>query len=424
MNILIINGTIDCSGGKILLCKGINKYTKHTCRHLVAEENYMQFETDIILKKYDHDFFFEVDRLVRRADVLWFHMWDFNKPYGLINWRHYLEGKRILFNGQSAHEPGKIRHQLYEQGRLYDYYRNTPVQPVSFHANELVYEGTKWAPIFKPIHDKEHLPENNKNFEGKLIIGQSPSTPFSKNTNELIEAFRILKNKGYDIELDIVTNVDYRESLRRKRKWHIAFDNMHQGHEGSSGWESASMAIPTFVKLCKEELGALTEWGEGAPPPFINIQNKDELLYELERLISDRDLLKKKSIETRAWLDKYHYEERIINRWIKIIDETPVWRNVDNTSHEHVLKKPLDLKWSAYRTRYHKIIWNIPQKKWFGRLIFLEALFLMGFVRKMRRFSFMKPFLRVLDSACWRSINIAQKILKTTRKSVEIECIR
>ncbi len=373
----------------------------------------MQFETDIVLSKYDHSFFYEVDRLAKEADVLWFHMWDFNKPFGLINWRHYLEGKKILFNGQSAHEPGKVRHHLYEQGKLYNYYEDTPVQPVSFHANELVYKDTKWAPIYKPIHDEKYLPKKNKTLDGTLIIGQSPSTPFSKNTDMLIEVFNILKNKSYAIELDIIKNVSHQEVLRRKREWHIAFDNMHQDHEGSSGWESASMGIPTIVKLGKEELEALTEWGGGNPPPFINVQNEGELLRELEKLIIDRGLLKNKGIETREWLEKYHYEERIFNRWMEIIEETPVFNNIRATFDEHVLNSPLDLKWSTYKTRYHKVIWNIPQEKQIGRLTFLVSVFLIGMVRKLRRFSIMKLPLRAVDSFCWRTMNIVEKILRT-----------
>ncbi|KKR29977.1 MAG: hypothetical protein UT63_C0110G0003 [Candidatus Gottesmanbacteria bacterium GW2011_GWC2_39_8] len=256
MNILIINGTIDCAGGKILLCNGFNKYTEHTCRHLVAEETYLQYETDIVLDRCN---FFEVDRLARKADVLMFHMWDFNTPYGLINWRHYLKGKKVIFNGQSAHEPGKIRYDLYKSGKLYDYYKDTPVQTVSFHYNELVYKGTKWVPIYKPIYDKEYLPKKDKNFNGTLILGQSPSTPNTKNTEEFVHVFRKLKDKGYDIELDIIKDVNHKECLKRKREWHIAFDNMHQGHEGSSAWESASMGIPTLAKLGREELEALTD---------------------------------------------------------------------------------------------------------------------------------------------------------------------
>ena len=146
------------------------------------------------------------------------------------------------------------------------------------------------------------------------------------------------------------------------------------------------MGIPTLAKLGREELEALTEWGGGIPPPFINIQNKDELLIEIERLINDRDLLEKKATETREWLEKYHYEEKILNRWLEIIDETPIWQDVLPTFDEHVLNKPFDVRRSKYKSKYHHLIWKIPHEKLFGRLTFLVSVFAYTLVRRMRSF--------------------------------------
>ena len=44
---------------------------------------------------------------------------------------------------------------------------------------------------------------------------------------------------------------------------------------------------------------------------------------------------------------KYCYEERAIDRWMGIIDETPVWNDVRPTSDDHNLNKPLDLKFTS-----------------------------------------------------------------------------
>lgn len=215
MNILIINQTIDCAGGKILINDVICKFTEHRSRHLVGQETYLNYKTDIVLENI-RNFIFLVE-LVKKADVLWFHLWDFNYPFGPINWKHFLKGKKVLFNPQSAHEYMKPRYKDFKEGILYKYYKDLPVQVVTFHGTDLeIYENSKWGPIVKPIHNPQYMPETNKSYDGKLIIGQSPSNLKLKNTTVLEDVVKKLKAKGYPIEVEILSKISHEECFKTK----------------------------------------------------------------------------------------------------------------------------------------------------------------------------------------------------------------
>lgn len=373
MNILIINQTIDCAGGKILINDAINKFTKHKSRHLLGRETYLCYKTDLVLGKVRS--LKQLVELVEKADVLWFHLWDFNCPFGPINWKYFLEGKKVLFNPQSSNEYMKPRHKAFKEGLLYGYYDNLPVQVVVFHGTDLeVYKGSKWGPIVKPINDPPYLPESSKTFDGELIIGQSPSKTQMKNTKELVDVVEGLKTAGYPIKLDILSGISHEECLKRRRHHHISFDNLTQGHPGSSGWESLSLGIPTLVRIDKREMDVLTEFAEGNPPPFINVDSKEDMYNEFKKLILDRDKLKSLSFYCRQWMEKYYKEERLIKYWLKIIEATP-----RGPKEVNINLKPLTDDMTSHPNIFYRIMWKLnphhyPQKPMFHIMLFILSL--------------------------------------------------
>jgi len=371
MNILIINQTIDCAGGKILINSAINKITKHKSRHLVGQETYLCYETDIVLGKVRN--IKQLVELADKADVLWFHLWDFNKPFGPINWKYFLDGKKVIFNPQSSHEYKKQRHKPFSEGLLYEYYEGLPMQIVTFHGTDLkLYKNSKWGPIVKPISDPEYIPESSKSFDGELIIGQSPSSEL-KNTLELKRAVNMLKTKGYPIRLEILRNISNKECLQKRRFHHLSFDNMTQGHPGSSGWESLSMGIPTLVHIEKDEIDVLTKFAGGIQPPFINVKNKEDIFKEIEALINDRTKLKELSIASRKWMENYYKEERLIKHWLKIIDYTPRWPKDTNID-----LIPFSKENNSHINYFYRVLWKLDPHRNPQKLIYYVMLFILS----------------------------------------------
>jgi len=319
MNILLISIPFDFAGGKILLSEGVNKYTNHSCRLLTAGQNYMMTEKDIIFKNDDP----EIMRIIDESDVLVFFMQDYSFNIGNLDWSKHLKGKRILFNGQcSPSLRGNWRNDLFKSGNLFHHYDFTTVQPFSFNAN-FFYKNEKWMPVYIPIFDREYKPKV-RSFDDKIIIGQSPTEPARKDTDIFVSAFKRLREKHYNIEMDIVTGVDNKECLKRKRNWHIAFDNISDRTPGKSGWESVSLGIPTITGMNKAQEFALKTWGSGIQP-FHLVEDERSLYYGIDYFLSNRDALKKASHDSRLWMQDYCYPKRVIGRFIEIVKGTAPW---------------------------------------------------------------------------------------------------
>lgn len=310
MNILLVNPTYDCAGGKILLSKGINKYTKHNCRHVVGGTLYPKYQTDVVLNINDG----LLDGLIERADAVAFFLWDYDKQFGNIKWRERLEGKKVLFNPQSFNL----------QKHKKNHFNGTNVQAFHFHEDEKFLYGSKWMPIYIPINDKEYMPIK-KRINKMIIIGQSPSQENRKDTDDLRGVTDELRKRRYPVNLSVLTNIENYLCLKRKQAWHIAFDNFQDGHEGKSGWESLSMGTPTFTRLKSAQKKALKKWGKGYQPLHC-VKNKKELLDKLGILIKNRSILKILSESSRQWMEEYMQPERVLGKFIEIIEGTKAWK--------------------------------------------------------------------------------------------------
>lgn len=301
------------------MSKAINKYTNHSCRHLISEQQYMNYETDLIYKDNDP----ELLKVIDESDVLVFFMRDHTFKTGNLDWREHLKGKRILFNGQcSPWFKGNWRNDLVAKNKLFNYYSDTTVQPFSFKT-PFFYEKEKWMPVYIPIYDAEYKP-NLKFVDGKIIIGQSPSESARKDTDIFVSVFKNLKKKYKDIEMDVVTGVENKKCLERKRKWHIAFDNISDGFEGKSGWESLSMGIPTLARLNKMQERTLQVWGR-APQPFHLVDDEKSLYHGIDYFLSSRKMLAKASLDSRLWMEYYCHPKRVLGRFIDIVEGTAPW---------------------------------------------------------------------------------------------------
>lgn len=320
LKILLINGTWDCAGVSINLCKAINKYTRHQARHIVGVETYLGYDTDITMNQYNPMRVYSLLKVIEDADIFHFNHTDHTVQYKGINWSRFTSRKKRIYHSHSGWEEGKDYHEEFLKGKLFNKYDNYDSVIECAPCNTFVFNNSVWLPNLLPVYDESYLPLPNKDYKGRLIIGQSPSVKRIKSTNILNKVVYGLQQSGYDIELDVIEKTRHRECLARKKYHHIEFDNMHQGHLGMAGFEAASMGIVTMGWMKPSVQEAYTKLGEGNDLPFINVGSEEELRDELIHLIEDRELLLERSQYTRLWMERYYTEKRLLALYVNLYE--------------------------------------------------------------------------------------------------------
>lgn len=122
------------------------------------------------------------------------------------------------------------------------------------------------------------------------------------------------------VHLEVHTNTPIDKLLPLKARAHIGVDDIVTGGYHRSALEFMALATPTICKVREEVMNWLTEWGNGEPPPFINI-GLDDFVITILALKEDTDKLYFIAQRSREWMLKNWNEERTIQPYLKMYEE-------------------------------------------------------------------------------------------------------
>ena len=178
----------------------------------------------------------------------------------------------------------------------------------------------KWMPNIVPINNPLYLP-TERDFKGEIKVCQkifSGDVRPWKGTFVLHDTInmRLKEWFKYPIKFTLFQGESISNCLKLSADYQVCVDNITQGFIGMSGWESLSKGQVVVSRLDPIVEEAYKKFGNGTCP-IINVSGMDELAKVLRELCNDRDYLKKKSIESRKWMEKYYNEERIVKLYVK-----------------------------------------------------------------------------------------------------------
>ncbi len=282
MNILMM-AINDPAGTGVQMCKALNRHTAHRARIATLETRYgHEWEKDLHLPDLSPEGLGELGRLLEQSDVFHFHMTaDENLQLGPYPVRDFMKGKKIVHHHHGHHDfrsdPDAFRKKYARLGR-----RNLLVSTPDLL--KLLPEAS-WQPNLVPIDEFLFTPNDDKP-EEPFRLAHSPTRKDLKNTDDLLAVVAEERERGLEIELDMIECAPNRECLKRKRRCHAMFDHM-QGYYGVTSLEGLSQGLAVIAGLDDWNIERISEFAGTDDLPWVMARNREELRERIRELAAD-----------------------------------------------------------------------------------------------------------------------------------------
>ena len=223
----------------------VTRYTPHTSRSFRKAADYLGFPADITPQMVTRPSRRAwVERYLEAVDIVHCHnQYRHANGWALINpdarWLMHQHGRIPRDSDRIAWRD----HQAADAKRGAMRYVST--------LNLLSYvdgDAERWIPAPIDLERYAALPREKHEI---VTIGHSPTRRDYKRTELLIATVNSLNARGYRCGLDIIEGVTHAESLARKARCHIIFDQIHLCY-GNSGLEGMAMGLPVVCGMDAE----------------------------------------------------------------------------------------------------------------------------------------------------------------------------
>ena len=174
-----------------------------------------------------------------------------------------------------------------------------------------------WIPA--PIEIDKFKNFNYINKDEKPIISHSPSDRSKKGTKMFLEVCKMLKQDGYDFEVDIIEGVTHEQCMAKKARSQIFFDQNICGMYANSALEAMAVGIPTVAYISDAAIKQAD--GKLDNCPVFNCGNTFEELYDtLQTLINsyNRSIFSEK---TKIWCEENHGYKAVGKAYAELYEE-------------------------------------------------------------------------------------------------------
>lgn len=190
------------------------------------------------------------------------------------------------------------------------------------------------------------------------------------------EVIRILKNVGRkrsDVDIEIIINKPYEESIHAKRRADIVIDDVVTGSYHLGGLEGLALGKPTVTHVDNRTGEILCSLTGCDRLPFLNIP-LEHLQRSLDMLSKDGEGLKGIGEESKAWFTRYYKPDMLVNHYIEAYEDLLAGANVFDTNtqaqrrpwfQKSVLLRTIalsDVLWTS-RKMYHQTLYGKMREK-------------------------------------------------------------
>ena len=154
--------------------------------------------------------------------------------------------------------------------------------------------------------------------EGPIVFGHAPSHQGIKGTSLILEAFDVLREQGYDMELVLIENLPNSEARKLYEQVDVMIDQLHIGWYGGLAVELMALSKPVACFIRDDDLVVLpVEMRRGLPILRISKETLAKDLLKISKL--GRDELMKVGEASRVYVEEFHDPEKVARRIIQDI---------------------------------------------------------------------------------------------------------
>ena len=141
-----------------------------------------------------------------------------------------------------------------------------------------------------------------------IKIAHAPTNQIVKGTEYVVKAIDHLRTLGYECDLDLIENVDHKESLRRIAQCDIFIDQLRIGWYGSVSVEAMALGKPVVCRIEEADLSLIPE-NMALELPIVSATPAN-LLEVLIGLINDKtNLLNRSGKLSRCFAENWHSKQ-------------------------------------------------------------------------------------------------------------------
>lgn len=331
LSLVLILGKYDFSGIAYHLAKSINRHVDGwRARSMVEMIHRFKWPHDILIRKQNRGLIYQ---LLNEASFILFSSSGYHcRPLDLnipknVPWGIWHGGTHF----RSCHKA--IIENIH------------PAFDFVFAHRDLVGLGNNIIELQAPF-DTEKFSYINRDHDGCIYVGHTPSNADRKNTAIFQSAANKLKNKyGEKISFEITNWQPFNEVMEMRKKWHIFHDKIRTARIPPGGTQGYGTSLVESASLGTVGMCSLDDSFDNTP--ILRVNTEKDIVREISNLMDDREKLKELSLKTRGWVVKAHGYKAISKHFMHSIMKDGYLQNYynfyGNIFHKSKLQKTTDL---------------------------------------------------------------------------------